>query len=359
MAEVLIILAALGLADARLYEAAAALRASPPRIFWTVTLPGARSGLISATFAVFTTAITDFGAPKVIGGQYNVARAPHAGLTPPLVSTRRPRAPPIMCAVSRPFVRTPVLNRGTAIVVALCLSLGVAPVCAEEPPAVRLPDAQETPFVLLPDKELASPHGESARMDRDWVGLGRDTVFLLGYQIIFVGILYALPESVSRWSDDQKKNASFEGWWDNVRHPVSFDKDNPLGNYVGHPYIGAAYYTRARERGFGEFDSFLYSALASAMFELGPEAVFERPSYQDLIVTPVGGALLGFAWEPLRNWIKRKPERQWYDHLGLFVTDPIGSLNGVFERLLGIKSDVRVDVGRDARFRVELRLRLN
>jgi iron(III) transport system permease protein len=68
----LIILAALALADARLYEAAVALRASRPKIFWTVTLPGARYGLISATFVVFTTVITDFGAPKVIGGQYNV-----------------------------------------------------------------------------------------------------------------------------------------------------------------------------------------------------------------------------------------------------------------------------------------------
>src|SRR5262249_32319322 len=43
----LIILAALALADARLYEAAVALRASRARIFWTVTLPGARYGLIS------------------------------------------------------------------------------------------------------------------------------------------------------------------------------------------------------------------------------------------------------------------------------------------------------------------------
>lgn len=67
-----IIVAALSLADARLYEAAVALRASKRRIFFTVTLPGARYGLISATFVVFTMVITDFGAPKVIGGQYNV-----------------------------------------------------------------------------------------------------------------------------------------------------------------------------------------------------------------------------------------------------------------------------------------------
>jgi iron(III) transport system permease protein len=68
----LIVATALSLSDARLYEAAVALRASRPRIFFTVTLPGARYGLISATFVVFTLVITDFGAPKVIGGQYNV-----------------------------------------------------------------------------------------------------------------------------------------------------------------------------------------------------------------------------------------------------------------------------------------------
>jgi iron(III) transport system permease protein len=37
-----------------------------------VTLPGARYGLISATFVVFTLVITDFGVPKVIGGQFNM-----------------------------------------------------------------------------------------------------------------------------------------------------------------------------------------------------------------------------------------------------------------------------------------------
>ncbi len=69
---IIIILTALAIADSRLYEAAVALRASKPRIFFTVTLPGARYGLISAAFVVFTLVITDFGAPKVIGGDFNV-----------------------------------------------------------------------------------------------------------------------------------------------------------------------------------------------------------------------------------------------------------------------------------------------
>lgn len=68
----IIIQTALSIADARLYEAAVSLRASPWRTFWTVTVPGARYGLISAAFVVFNLVITDFGLPKVIGGQYNV-----------------------------------------------------------------------------------------------------------------------------------------------------------------------------------------------------------------------------------------------------------------------------------------------
>ena len=63
---------ALSLADQRLYEAAISLRASRWRIFWTVTVPSARYGLISALIVVFVMTFTDFGVPKVIGGSYNV-----------------------------------------------------------------------------------------------------------------------------------------------------------------------------------------------------------------------------------------------------------------------------------------------
>ena len=58
--------------DARLYEAASAMRSSPLRTFFVVTLPGIKYGLISAFFVVFTLTVTDFGVAKVIGGNYNV-----------------------------------------------------------------------------------------------------------------------------------------------------------------------------------------------------------------------------------------------------------------------------------------------
>ncbi len=68
----LILATALATADARLYEAADALGASKLRVFFTVTLPGAKYGLISAALVVFTLVITDFGIAKVIGGNFNV-----------------------------------------------------------------------------------------------------------------------------------------------------------------------------------------------------------------------------------------------------------------------------------------------
>ena len=68
----MILVTALAAADARLYEAADAMGTSAPRKFFTITLPGAKYGLISASLVVFTLVITDFGIPKVIGGNFNV-----------------------------------------------------------------------------------------------------------------------------------------------------------------------------------------------------------------------------------------------------------------------------------------------
>ena len=68
----MILIAALALADARLYEAADALGTARRRKFFTITLPGAKYGLISAALVSFTLVMTDFGIPKVIGGNFNM-----------------------------------------------------------------------------------------------------------------------------------------------------------------------------------------------------------------------------------------------------------------------------------------------
>ena len=68
----IILTTSLSLSDSRLYEAADVLKTSKLRAFFTITIPGARYGIISTAFVIFTQVFTDFGVPKVIGGNYNV-----------------------------------------------------------------------------------------------------------------------------------------------------------------------------------------------------------------------------------------------------------------------------------------------
>src|SRR5688572_29227824 len=68
----LVLLAALAGADGRLYEAAETLGASRARTFFAVTLPAARFGLVSAASVAVILAVTDFGAPKIVGGRTSV-----------------------------------------------------------------------------------------------------------------------------------------------------------------------------------------------------------------------------------------------------------------------------------------------
>ncbi len=68
----LILTIALSVTDARLYEASYSLGASKIKTFFTVTLPSIKYGLISAVFVCFILSFTDFGAPKVVGGNFNI-----------------------------------------------------------------------------------------------------------------------------------------------------------------------------------------------------------------------------------------------------------------------------------------------
>lgn len=175
----------------------------------------------------------------------------------------------------------------------------------------------------------------------DWGGLGRDTGIIAGAQLAAVAITYVMPESFSSWSAEDKK-AGWSKYKRNIAHPV-MDKDEFYINYILHPYWGATYYTRARERGMDVKYSVAYSFLLSAMYEFGVEAIAEKPSIQDLIVTPLVGSLLGAMIEPYRDSIKRKVNLAWYDHTALILTDPLGVFSLGLEKMLGIKSTIMVD----------------
>lgn len=164
----------------------------------------------------------------------------------------------------------------------------------------------------------------------DRVGLRKDTTYLLSYHVAAIGILYALPESVSGWGEEEKEKYTLSKWWHNVSNP-RWDDDKFWINYITHPYWGASYYVRARERGYDERSSFWYSVVMSTAYEFGAEALFEQPSIQDLVVTPVGGVILGEYFMGLRARIGARyapgEEMRFIDRALLAVTDPLGAIN--------------------------------
>ena len=63
---------ALEYADGRLYEVADSMSVSPLKKLLNITVPEIKYTVINVFFVCFTLAFTDFGAPKVIGGSFNV-----------------------------------------------------------------------------------------------------------------------------------------------------------------------------------------------------------------------------------------------------------------------------------------------
>lgn len=108
------------------------------------------------------------------------------------------------------------------------------------------------------------------------------------------GLLYALPESVSKWDKSLGFSDMAAKYGDRVKEGPVWDQDDFLINYVGHPLSGAFYYTMVRHKGLSIAQSAMFSVVMSTFFwEYGIEAFAEVPSIQDLILTPLVGSLLG------------------------------------------------------------------
>lgn len=212
------------------------------------------------------------------------------------------------------------------------------------PATARWTDAESLEDSTRADPERAPTGGYGWKIpppdSPDWKGVGRDTAYFLTYQVLIVGLLYLAPESVSGWSKEDKEERK---WGENVRDPHRDEDDNYV-NYILHPYWGASYYIRGRERGLDRTQSFLFSTALSTLYEFGVEAFFEQPSYQDLWTTPVLGSLLGeFVFTPIRDRIRAKPgDLDWRDKTILFLTDPLGVVGAKTDDLLGEQTTLRL-----------------
>jgi hypothetical protein len=120
---------------------------------------------------------------------------------------------------------------------------------------------------------------------------------------------------------------SWESWKSKLfsDRNIVFDDNRFDTNAVNHPIAGAAYYQIARGNGFGVATSLLSSFLASTAWEYFVE-FNEKPSTNDLILTPVGGMVLGEASYRLgRLFYEGEPGL--INCVGAIVFSPVATLN--------------------------------
>lgn len=166
--------------------------------------------------------------------------------------------------------------------------------------------------------------------------LAINTGALYAAGFLTIGVLYLLPENTTAWNKEHMmKIPPFKRWWQNVKKGPVVDKDNFVFNYILHPYGGAAYFMSARSQGFNFFYSFLYGAGVSTIFwEYGIEAFMEIPSIQDLIITPVMGALIGEGFYKLKRNIVANGYRlfgsRFLGYLVAYLIDPVNEVVGLF-----------------------------
>lgn len=187
------------------------------------------------------------------------------------------------------------------------------------------------------DNIYAQPYSQNKNVYPNWGRLWANTGVLTGAFVGTLFVLECLPEDATAWNRAEIQGTPlFKRWYNHViKEGPEWDHDKFIFNYVLHPYAGAVYFMAARSCGFGFWRSMLYSSLISNVgWEFGIEAFMERPSYQDLFITPVIGSCLGEAF----YHVKRDIVGHDYTLCGsrvlgnivVFLVDPVNEVVNLF-----------------------------
>lgn len=166
--------------------------------------------------------------------------------------------------------------------------------------------------------------------------LAANTAVLIGGGVATLVILDLLPENATNWNKtEETETPLFARYYNHVMDGPHWDGDSPIFNYILHPYAGAAYYMSARSQGFNMWYSALYGfAISTVFWEYGIEAFMEIPSWQDLIITPLGGWLLGEAFYLAKRQIVQNDYRllgsKALGYVTAFLLDPVNEFLGYF-----------------------------
>lgn len=260
----------------------------------------------------------------------------------------------------------------TAIIGALLTALGIPCVAAEQPDSLALPTPAADELIVVsqpvgPESDMITEADSTAigpeapRMALDtlaiidgyprtiysrpaswtysdpwWHGMWINTAILSGAFVSTLFVLECLPEDATAWNRKEIASRPFyDRWFNNIfKRGPEWDHDKFIFNYVLHPYAGAAYFMAARSCGFNFWQSMLYSACISTVcWEFGIEACMERPSYQDIVVTPVVGSLIGEGFYRLKREIVNRDYRVLgspaVGHILAILLDPVNEVVGL------------------------------
>ena len=161
-----------------------------------------------------------------------------------------------------------------------------------------------------------------------WKKAGRGELLIGGIEVIGMVTLMLMPKEVTKWEPGWIKAAE-KNLIRAFSTPPVWDKDDWALNYIGHPIAGTYYYNAVRSQNATRWQSFLFATVQSCIWEYVIEGVAERPSIQDLIVTPIFGALLG---EPihLATMGMRKNGFRFFEKVFVLVFNPMFVINNGF-----------------------------
>ena len=171
----------------------------------------------------------------------------------------------------------------------------------------------------------------------DWKRLWVNTAVLTGAFVGTLLVLECLPEDATSWNRAALQEVPlFKRWREHVvDEGPEWDHDKFIFNYVLHPYAGAAYYMAARSCGFNAWQSLLYCSIISNVgWEYGIEAFMERPSVQDLLITPLVGSAIGECFYRIKRHIVCNDYTLWgskvFGNVVAFLVDPVNEVVDLF-----------------------------
>jgi hypothetical protein len=144
---------------------------------------------------------------------------------------------------------------------------------------------------------------------------------ILAGELAVMAFFAAMPTDFSNWNKNFYKDAP-TNWKRAFTMPPKIDDDPFLVNYIQHPLGGGIYYNGVRSQGATPLQSAFFSFAESTFFEYFIESVAERPSIQDLIVTPLGGVIIG-ELEHQATMLMKRNGFNFVEKVAVFIINPM------------------------------------